>query len=218
MRLRAGLVGGGQQTGSSVRLPPPEERLYAGGEPSVLGFKQNELGSVIYIITETDPTKQGPLSGLTDDSLRSLISSRVIPTGGNGMYVANLEYRLSGPVPRVQTVLFADAGAVWTSRVSSLGAVIDSARALTRVTPGVGFRIFTPIGPVQVNFGYNGYQRPTGPIFLDPGTSSGQTALTCLTPVTPGDVSGPCRSIPGPKLPSRWLNRILLTVAFPPDF
>jgi outer membrane protein assembly factor BamA len=217
MRFRAGLVGGGQQTGSSVRLPPPEERLYAGGETSVRGFNQNELGSVIYIVTETNPDSQAVLTaGVSDEVLRTKISSRVIPTGGNGMYVANLEYRIPGPLPRLQTVLFADAGAVWTSKVGSLGSVIDSARAFTRVTPGVGFKIFTPIGPVQVNFGYNGYQRPTGPVFLDPGTSAGQQTLTCLTGADPS--TGACRSISGRSLPAQWYKRIVLTVAFPPDF
>ncbi|MEO6878020.1 MAG: POTRA domain-containing protein, partial [Gemmatimonadaceae bacterium] len=42
-RLRLGAIGGG-------KLPPQQERLYAGGATSVRGFQQNELGSVVYLL------------------------------------------------------------------------------------------------------------------------------------------------------------------------
>src|SRR5206468_12607496 len=42
-RARAGIIVGGQETNNST-LPPPQERLYAGGPTTVRGFQQNQLG------------------------------------------------------------------------------------------------------------------------------------------------------------------------------
>lgn len=208
-RFRTGLVGGGRAT-SGGRLPPPQERLYAGGETSVRGFSQNELGSLIYVTD--DSVDVGALNGATDSARTATFQNlrmRVIPAGGNAMYVGNLEYRLPGPfIPALQTILFLDVGRVWTPGLTSLP---DSAQSV-RWTPGVAFKYFSPIGPIQINFGYNTYDRPNGPVYLDGGVGG---SLVCLSGT---DISGQCRPVAAIRPPSSFLKRITLTIAFPPDF
>jgi outer membrane protein insertion porin family len=206
-RFRAGVVGGGVAT-SGVRLPPPQERLYTGGETSIRGYGQNELGPLIYA-TE-DPNIVTALAAVTTDTARLRIlqdaRKRVIPAGGNAMYVGNLEYRLPGPLlPTLQTILFVDAGKLWTRG-------LDDAGQGTKWTPGIAFKYFSPVGPIQVNFGYNRYQRPDGPVYLDQGVGS---QLVCLSGST---LSGQCAPIAALRPPNKWYKRITLTVAFPPDF
>jgi outer membrane protein assembly factor BamA len=206
LRLRGGLVGGGLAT-TGGRLPPPQERLYTGGETSVRGYSQNELGPLIYVTADdTAKLAAAPTAAERLDSLQSM-RMRVIPAGGNAMYVGNLEYRLRGPfLPTLQTILFLDAG-----MLSTQSGLARSGQDL-KLTPGIAFRYFSPIGAIQVNLGYNGYDRPDGPVFLDRGVGS----LSCLS----GGTSAACPSVTAikPLLKSDYLKRITLTVAFPPDF
>jgi len=207
VRVRAGLIGGGAATPGGARLPPPQERLYSGGETSDRGFHQNELGPLIYIVDDTsrlgDSTKVGLETALKN------IPTRVLPTGGNTMYVANFEYRLRGPIlPTLQTILFVDAGRVWSRELAS------EAGQGVKWTPGIAFRYFSPIGPIQVNFGYNPYPPPAGPVFL--GTVSSATAkLVCLSGV---DANNVCQPANARRQPYTLVRRLVLSVAFPPDF
>ncbi|HEY4305575.1 MAG TPA: BamA/TamA family outer membrane protein, partial [Gemmatimonadaceae bacterium] len=45
----AGWIQGGSSS-NGTKLPPPQERLYAGGSNSVRGFQQNELGPQVYLL------------------------------------------------------------------------------------------------------------------------------------------------------------------------
>jgi outer membrane protein assembly factor BamA len=53
-----------------------------------------------------------------------------------------------------------DVGQVWERREDLLGL-----RDL-RVTPGVGLRFTTPLGPVRIDAAYNGYQDQRGPLLF----------------------------------------------------
>ena len=139
------------------------------------------------------------------------LRKRVIPTGGNTMYVANFEYRLRGPFfSSLQTIFFADAGRVWSRELIEAGQGV-------KWTPGVAFRYFSPIGPIQVNIGYNQYKPPGGPVFFDAGVSAttGQAPLLCLSGT---DTSGNCRPATALRQPNTFIRRLVLSVAFPPDF
>ncbi len=51
LRIRAGYIAGGTSSSpGDARLPPPQERLFAGGATSVRGFGQNELGPLVYTL------------------------------------------------------------------------------------------------------------------------------------------------------------------------
>ena len=209
VRLRGGLIGGGAATIGGARLPPPQERLYAGGETSDRGFHQNELGPQIFIVDDT--THLGDSTGVGVENALKALRTRVIPTGGNTMYVANFEYRIRGPfLPALQTILFADAGRVWSRELAEAGQGV-------KWTPGLAFRYFSPIGPIQVNFGYNPYPPPAGPVFFDGGVSAttGQAPLLCLSG---GDASGACLPANAKRQPNTFVRRLVFSVAFPPDF
>lgn len=178
-RLRAGTVLGSRLdlTGESTpTFIPLQERLYAGGPNSVRGFRQNQMGPAIYIPNGfTDTT-------VVDDTLQiwvanpARISDRTVPTGGDNVVVANVELRLRAPAypELVQYALFIDAGQVWNRGRAGTGVNF----ADVKVTPGVGLRVFTPVGPIRVDVGYNPYRRPAGPAYITDLSGN----LICVSP------------------------------------
>jgi outer membrane protein insertion porin family/translocation and assembly module TamA len=182
LRLRGGAITGGSST-NGARLPPPSERLYAGGPTSVRGFQQNELGSSVYLVDSSD-VKFPTLTAVGDSGLIEVKSTvaraqRAVPTGGNSLFVGNAEFRIRDPFfPNLlEYAVFTDVGDVWTR---SSGQNFTSAAKLYW-TPGVGIRYFSPVGPIQVNAGYNPYAGQSGPAFLS--TRPGSFApLYCVSP------------------------------------
>jgi outer membrane protein assembly factor BamA len=130
---------------------PPDERFYAGGAGSVRGFARNELGPGIYL---TDRI------GQADDPLPG--NARFVPTGGTAVTVANAELRMPSPVlgDLMRLVAFVDAGAVGSRALWDLG------REDWRITPGLGVRLQTPIGPVRMDLGFNPHDPPVGPLLF----------------------------------------------------
>jgi len=163
-RLRAGWVGAGgfdELLGPSrtVDIVHPQKRFYAGGANSVRGFGQSRLGPRVLTLREPlqgsillDPERG---AGCTPAQVMDLscdpaaISEENLlprPTGGNRVLEGNLEVRF-GLGHGLELVTFADAGQVWAAGDGvSLGDV--------EVTPGVGLRFITPVGPVRVDVGY----------------------------------------------------------------
>lgn len=187
-RLRAGTVLGERLSISegATSFIPLQERLYAGGPTTVRGFPQNELGPSIYL---PDNFRIDTIPG-TGDTLGYFRADpgsgeRVVPTGGDNVVVANVELRLRSFVfPELaQMAFFVDAGQVWNRGRAGTGVNFRD----IRVTPGFGVRVFTPIGPVRVDVGYNGYGRPAGPAYINPEPVGenpvGQTLrLICVSP------------------------------------
>ncbi len=128
---------------------PPEQRFYAGGPNDVRGFDRNELGPVVYVVPQS---AVGP--PVNPDSVR------VAATGGNSIAVANVELRVPSPVlsSRLRLAAFVDAGGVWQRGGKERTAVI-------RVTPGVGLRVATPLGPARLDVAYNPYKLQPGALF-----------------------------------------------------
>jgi outer membrane protein insertion porin family/translocation and assembly module TamA len=187
-RVRIGAVLGPTfQTSVGDAYVPVQERLYAGGATTVRGFRQNELGPVVYNVAAYDTVRaDGTIGGDPADPAQEVYfraraataNPRTIPTGGNAMLVANLEARVRSPVLAdvLQLAFFADAGRVWnrgTAQRLNLGAV--------QWTPGVGARVRTLVGLIRVDIGYNPYQRASGAAFFDtPIALGGQ--LFCVSP------------------------------------
>ncbi|MGZ8391430.1 MAG: BamA/OMP85 family outer membrane protein [Gemmatimonadales bacterium] len=152
-RVKGGLIVSpdveiGSETGAFV---PPEQRFYAGGPNDVRGFERNELGPVVYVIPETAVTNPDSIDA---DSVR------VAATGGDGLAVANVELRVPSPVlsSRLRLAAFVDAGGVWQRGGNARTAVI-------RVTPGIGLRVATPLGPARLDVAYNPYKLQAGTLF-----------------------------------------------------
>lgn len=136
-----------------VQFVPTEERFYSGGPNSVRGFRQNELGPLVHV-EETDDVFDD-----ADSLVTTIIDTLVSPTGGNQMILANAELRFPlSPSGRFGAVAFVDAGGVFSTQEPVINPGI-------RVTPGVGLRIFTPLGPVRLDVAYNPHGAHTGPLF-----------------------------------------------------
>jgi outer membrane protein assembly factor BamA len=239
-RLRLGTVLGRTLSFSDTTgFVPPEERLYAGGAGSVRGFQQNALGDLIYI-AENEPVK---VPGTADTVYIRLAGTgdtqtvrRVVPVGGNSLIVANLELRLrSRFFPELlQYTLFADAGDVW-QRETAIGRRSHRLSTLfldgLKWTPGIGVRVFTPVGPFQANVGYNPFAQPAGAIYYDapPSTATGFAALWCVTPgnTIPAVMTsnGVYEQVPNAECPRfqperkhTFLSRLTFTFSIGPDF
>jgi outer membrane protein assembly complex protein YaeT len=147
-RMRGGTILAQDITVNSqpVAFVPPDQRFYGGGPSSVRGYGRNELGPRVYVTTDTVN-----LDGVV-----------AYPTGGNSAVVLNAELRFPSPIfaQRMRLGVFVDAGQVW-ERGEQLAVV----RGL-RVTPGVGLRFTTPLGPVRIDAAYNGYAAEPGPLYF----------------------------------------------------
>ena len=161
---------------------------------------------------------------------------RVVPVGGNSLIVANVEVRLRSFIypELIQYTLFADAGDVW-QRGRTVGAREHKRSALflngLKWTPGVGVRVFTPVGPFQANVGYNPFARPSGAIYFDQAPSpSGFAPLYCVSPGNrvpaiprrPGEyeqlVGFECPATFQPEQSKTFLSRLTFTFSIGPDF
>lgn len=169
----------GGALGALDRTLPPQERFYAGGPTTVRGFRQNELGPTVYVVDGYDTvTTNGVLHFEADSTVRP---ERFVPTGGNTVIVGNAELRFRSPVfpDLAQLTLFTDVGEVWNRRANQGNLGFEQ----LRVTPGFGVRVFSPIGAVRVDFGYNGYRPSSGAAYYNVPTSADPDApLLCVSP------------------------------------
>jgi outer membrane protein assembly factor BamA len=175
-RLQLAGVLSGFTTHGATAYVPPEERLYAGGPNSVRGFSQNLLGPVVYIV-DTFAVNSAVIGGNPTQLFTADSSSRVLqysPTGGNTLIVASAEwrYRLPSFGGRVQFATFVDAGQVWNRPQQSFNF------SDLRVTPGVGVRVRSPIGPLRVDVAYNGYASTAGSAYF----VGKDNVLRCVSP------------------------------------
>jgi hypothetical protein len=154
----------------------------------------------------------------------STTALRTIPTGGNRLIVLNAEFRIRDPFfPNVlEYVPFVDAGEVFTSEAGT-----SDLKNKFAVTPGLGLRYFSPIGPIQVNAGYNPFRARGGPAYFAPVRSNGTAPLVCVTapgaPLAPatvdkngaiiGSVSSDCPASFVPPVSSAFFNRFVLTLS-----
>jgi outer membrane protein insertion porin family len=150
---------------------PPEQRFYAGGPNDVRGFERNELGPIVYVI---------PKSAVDSAAAHGLEipadSVEVAATGGNTFVLGNIELRVPSPFlsSRLRLAAFVDAGGVWQREGPGSSKVV-------RVTPGLGIRVATPLGPARLDAAYNPYKLQPGPLLQ-------VDAAGALTPV-PGQGS-----------------------------
>jgi outer membrane protein assembly factor BamA len=162
-RLRAGWVGAGAfdealgiENRATVEGVHPQKRFYGGGANSVRGFAHNRLGPLV-LTTDPDQLLGAPEqgAGCTPGAVMDLscdagamddaeFSPR--PTGGTRVLEGSVEVRF--PLTSIlQGVAFTDFGQVWDD-----GEVV-SLRS-TEVTPGMGLRILSPIGPIRFDVAY----------------------------------------------------------------
>jgi outer membrane protein assembly factor BamA len=159
------------------QLVPPQERFYSGGQNSVRGYNQGQLGPTVYIVrAPTDTVSSGGNDvGFADPNSGF---DRTSPAGGTASALLNLELRsrVGWPTDLLRWVLFLDAGRVWNN--SGNYAVTG-----LRATPGIGVRLVTPLGPFRVDVGYNPHPREAGPaFFLQRATATTAGRAICVSP------------------------------------
>jgi len=166
-RLRGGWIGASAFRGfdrtvqEGIRISPPQKRFYAGGANSVRGYPQNQLGPRVVTVgvEELLPicTPQS-LANLTCDAsplAEGDFASR--PTGGSTVLEGGLELRFPVWGPFVTGAAFADFGQVWARNDEvRLGEMV--------ITPGVGLRYSTPIGPLRLDLAYRPRARQPFPV------------------------------------------------------
>jgi len=118
------------------RYIPISERFFAGGRTTHRAYKRDRLGI-------PGQTLIAPPVVPTDDELDA---NSLAAVGGNGLLIANLEYRfpIAGPIGGT---LFGDYGNLWADWRS-----IDVAEGKPGI--GTGIRYSSPIGPIRVEVGY----------------------------------------------------------------
>jgi outer membrane protein assembly complex protein YaeT len=128
---------------------PPQKLFYGGGPTTVRGFRRNELGPVIYVARPS----------LSDTARLDTVPSA---TGGRKIVVGTVELTAPSPFYRqnLRLAAFVDAGRVWDPADTTL------VSPPLRMTPGMGLRVATPIGPIRLDVAYNPYPRPRGPLYL----------------------------------------------------
>jgi outer membrane protein insertion porin family len=98
-----------------------------------------------------------PRDSLQSDSSYNATALRVAATGGDRLAIANVEVRFPAPFlsERFKLAAFVDAGALW-SREKTAG---------LRITPGLGVRVASPLGPIRFDVGYNPYELEPGEVY-----------------------------------------------------
>lgn len=161
-RLRPGVAWPMEQGGLELGVHPTR-RFFGGGPNSVRGYAQYRMGPKLLT---ADPVRQLALpvdsggAGCTAQAINAGACDatafanedpgafRVQPVGGAAVFEGNVELRfpLAGEILR--GVLFTDFGMVWPDHRS-----VDLSEIV--LTPGLGVRYFSPIGPIRVDIGYN---------------------------------------------------------------
>jgi outer membrane protein assembly complex protein YaeT len=122
-----------------------DERFFGGGSTTNRGYLLDELG-----IRGQTLIQPGP-------------GAHFMPVGGNGLVLANFDYRFPISGGFGGTVFF-DSGNVWADWRDIRLTGQDGLRSST----GLGFRYLSPIGPLRAEVGYKlqryGEPRPEGPL------------------------------------------------------
>jgi outer membrane protein insertion porin family/translocation and assembly module TamA len=158
VRVSTGWVGAGAfeefLRDESPKVVHPQKRFFGGGANSVRGFAQNRMGP---LVLTADPSQLLSADGAActpaqimdrscDAGSGSGLSRFPRATGGTRVLEGTLEVRV--PLSsRFQGVAFTDFGQVWGGQEPvSLESV--------EVTPGMGLRLLSPIGPIRFDLAY----------------------------------------------------------------
>lgn len=161
-RLRLGYVRplAGAQTG--IELLHPRSRFYAGGSQSVRGYDENQLGPRILTIPPSDLA----LAGCDTSSIAAikacnpnttLLGNRDFtprPVGGTSLIEGNVELRVPF-ADKWSWAAFLDGAIVGGSELKALTDINQLVNGTGAITPGVGIRYRSPVGPIRVDMGYN---------------------------------------------------------------
>ena len=158
----------------------PRKRFYAGGSQSVRGFGENQLGPRIltlahgYLINAKDASGApcdantvnvrfcDPNTARDSTDLLPLVGDDKFtprPLGGTSLLEGSIEYRFPLPFFGLQGAAFVDGAAVGERVLDPLGGGVSTLANLVRgtgaITPGIGIRYLSSVGPIRVDAGFN---------------------------------------------------------------
>jgi outer membrane protein insertion porin family/translocation and assembly module TamA len=162
-RLRTGWVVAGDfqellGQGTASDVVHPQKRFYGGGANSVRGFPQGRLGPGVLtprsVRSLLEPMESGGAGCAPETVLDLTCDASPLgdggfiqrPTGGTRVLEGNLELRFP-LASSFEAATFADFGQVWDADESLSLADLE-------VTPGVGVRYLSPIGPLRIDLAY----------------------------------------------------------------
>ena len=193
--VRAGVVRALGSTGAALGINEaedvlhPRKRFYAGGSQSVRGYGENQLGpraltipaskmatllgcnASYATIADCDPNGRT----VAGDSTKGLAARDFTPRplGGTSLLEGSVELRF--PVWRqIGGAAFVDGGLVGASRLR------DLAEGNGAVTPGVGIRYKSPVGPIRVDVAYNPVVADSLPVYTERTNAQGQGEIVRL--------------------------------------
>lgn len=166
----------------------PSKRLYAGGSHSVRGYDENMLGPRVLTVPPNllfaagcDTTNATTIQAC-DPNAAGLKNNDFTPrpVGGTALLEGSIEIRV--PFARKMAwAAFIDGGLVGGTRIQSFTDVAQVVHGAGAITPGVGFRYKSPVGPVRVDLGYNPRQSENLSVVTTAIGPNGQTTLVTLT-------------------------------------
>jgi outer membrane protein assembly factor BamA len=148
-RARAGWL-------ETEEVVPPQVMLFSGGANTVRGVAQNLLGPMV-LATRVRPANCDPCDPNTSVDPEQVT---LRPTGGDRLLEGNLEARF-WVSSRMQLAAFLDAGYLERSAFDNVAAASD-----TRITPGIGLRVISEVGPIRLDIGYDASGGRRYPLFL----------------------------------------------------
>ncbi len=184
----AGVAGGndalGVSGGSGIVLHP-RTRFYSGGARSVRGYAEGQLGPRVLtidprkLLKPADTTAAGfctPASvadATCDPNVAPSTDFVPRPVGGNALLEGTIEYRI--PFGKsMGAAVFVDAGRIGANNLGTL------LKARSAITPGVGFRYRSPIGPVRIDLGWRPNITEDLPVMTQVSDSAGRLRLVEL--------------------------------------
>jgi outer membrane protein insertion porin family/translocation and assembly module TamA len=198
-RLAAGTARTIDESGDVLGLHP-QKRFFSGGANTVRGVAQYRLGPRLLTVnavsklatpdTVGSPDWQGctaqSINGGTCDAaalaqLRGEDAFEVRPIGGASLLEANIELRFPIWGDALRGAAFVDAGEIWANDA-------DIRPSGIAVTPGLGVRYFSPIGPIRVDVGYYGRGAETLDVVTTEVCARGEESCD---PIEPGTVYRP---------------------------
>ena len=186
--LRIGWVRGGD-------VIHPTKLFYAGGASSVRGFATNQLGPRILTISPerlTDGTKTGhcTVASIADASCNANLVDGLKdsefnpqPLGGTSLLEGSVEYRIPiGFQRKLSLAGFIDGAVVGAGSLPTLDTFLHLTRGTSAVTPGVGIRYKSPVGPIRVDFGYNPSKPSELPVATETMVNGARKIVLLRTP------------------------------------
>ena len=186
--IKVGFVRALASAQTGIELLHPRKRFYAGGSHSVRGYDENQLGPRILTI----PPEKLDTLGCDISSAATIVSCNPNattinardftprPVGGTSLLEGSIEFRV--PFARkMEWAAFLDGGIVGGSRLQNLADIRQIVHGSAALTPGVGFRYKSPVGPIRVDLGYNPRQTEELTVVTTARDATGRERLVPLS-------------------------------------